>query len=382
MESIKFLEDFQAGRQEKTAGYQYFVPNPINRQRKWKDAQLNTLLEKASRKIGELNSFARLVPNIDLFIQLHVMKEAVISSRIEGTKTNIDEALLTEEDIRPERRDDWREVNNYTKALNATINELQQIPLSTRLLCQAHYTILQGVRGKHKNPGEFRKSQNWIGGASLEDAVFIPPAHTYVNGLMGDLENFLHNDKIAVPSLIRIAIAHYQFETIHPFLDGNGRIGRLLITLYLVSEKMLSQPLLYLSTFFEKNKVLYYDKLQFVREKNEISSWLKYFLTGVYETADQAANTLSEMITLKENLESEICLDMGRRTQSALTLLQQLFKHPVVQVKNVEQICQLSTKAANDLVAAFTQKGYLAEFSGQRRYRIFRFDPYLKMFSE
>jgi len=382
MESKQFLEEFQAGRRERTAGYQYFVPNPINRQWKWQDAQLNTLLEKASRKIGELNSFARLVPNIDLFIQLHVMKEAVISSRIEGTRTNIDEALLTEEDIRPERRDDWREVNNYTKALNAAINGLQQLPLSTRLLCQAHYTILQGVRGKHKNPGEFRKSQNWIGGASLEDAVFIPPAHTYVNDLMGDLENFLHNDKIAVPALIRIAIAHYQFETIHPFLDGNGRIGRLLITLYLVSEKILSQPLLYLSVFFEKNKGLYYDKLQFTREKNDISSWLKYFLTGVYETADQAAQTLSEMIKLKENLEFEIRRDMGRRTQSALTLLQQLFKHPVVQVKNVEQICRLSTRAANNLVATFTKKGYLAEFTGQRRYRTFRLDPYLKLFSE
>lgn len=382
MESKQFLEEFQSGRRERTAGYQYFVPNPINRQWKWKDAQLNTLLEKASRKIGELNSFARLVPNIDLFIQLHVMKEAVISSRIEGTRTNIDEALLTEEDIRPERRDDWREVNNYTKALNAAINGLHQLPLSTRLLRQAHYTILEGVRGKHKNPGEFRKSQNWIGGASLEDAVFIPPAHTYVSDLMGDLENFLHNDKIAVPALIRIAIAHYQFETIHPFLDGNGRIGRLLITLYLVSEKILSQPLLYLSVFFEKNKGLYYDKLQFVREKNEILSWLKYFLTGVYETADQAAQTLSEMIKLKENLEFEIRRDMGRRTQSALTLLQQLFKHPVVQVKNVEQICQLSTKAANSLVATFTKKGYLSDFSGQRRYRTFRFDLYLKLFSE
>lgn len=174
----------------------------------------------------------------------------------------------------------------------------------------------------------------------------------------------------------------FLFETIHPFLDGNGRIGRLLITLYLVSEKILSQPLLYLSVFFEKNKGLYYDKLQFVREKNEISSWLKYFLTGVYETADQAAQTLSEMIKLKENLEFEIRWDMGRRTQSALTLLQQLFKHPVVQVKNVEHICQLSTKAANNLVATFTKKGYLSDFSGQRRYRTFRFDLYLKLFSE
>ena len=230
------IEAFKAGRTEKGASYSYFVPELVNRQWEWKDPQLSTLLEKASISIGELNSFARLVPNIELFIQLHVTKEAVISSRIEGTQTNIDEALMPEEEISPEKRNDWLEVRNYSEAMKEAIKELEQIPLSSRLLCKTHERLLAGVRGEHKMPGEFRRSQNWIGGASPTDAVFVPPAHSYINELMGDLENFLHNENIHVPALVRIGIAHYQFETIHPFLDGNGRIGRLLITLYLVSQ--------------------------------------------------------------------------------------------------------------------------------------------------
>src|SRR5690606_14174745 len=218
------------GHYEKNAGYNYFAPELINKQWKWSDAGLNTLLEKASIRLGELNSFARLVPNIDLFIQLHVTKEAVVSSRIEGTRTNINEALLPEQEISPERKSDWSEVKNYTRALNTAIERMSELPLSSKLLRETHKILLEGVRGEHKLPGEFRSSQNWIGGNSLADALFIPPMHAYVNDMMGDLENFLYNKDIQVPALIRIGIAHYQFETIHPFLDGNGRIGRLLIT--------------------------------------------------------------------------------------------------------------------------------------------------------
>lgn len=234
-------------------------------------------MEKAAVKLGELNSYARLAPDIDLFIQLHVTKEAVASSRIEGARTHINEAILQEADIEPERRNDWKEVNNYIQALNTAIEELNTLPLSSRLLKQTHATLLQSVRGEHKLPGEFRSSQNRIGGNSLADAAFIPPHHRYVPELMGDLENFLHNERIQIPALIRIAIAHYQFETIHPFLDGNGRIGRLMITLFLVSEGLLEKPLLYLSNYFEKNKSLYYDNLTVVRSKSDILQWLKYF---------------------------------------------------------------------------------------------------------
>lgn len=374
------IEAYKSGRLEKGFNYSYFVPESINRQWEWKDPQLSTLLEKASISMGELNSFARLVPNIDLFIQLHVTKEAVISSRIEGTQTNMDEALMPEEEISPERRNDWLEVRNYSEAMGNAIKELEQIPLSSRLLRKAHERLLAGVRGEHKMPGEFRTSQNWIGGASLNDAVFIPPAHTYVNELMGDLENFLHNESIHVPALIRTGIAHYQFETIHPFLDGNGRIGRLMITLYLVSQKILHQPLLYLSVFFEKNKSLYYDNLTRVREKNDLMRWLKYFLTGVDETARQASNTLSDILKLKEQVENTLRDTAGRRTHSALALLTHLFKEPFINVRQAEGICDLSKKAANDLVNLFVQQGILKEISGKTRYRLFLFAPYVDLF--
>jgi Fic family protein len=382
MQDKIIIEDFKAGNLEKGFNYRYFVPTAINQQWQWADGTLNELLEKASIKVGELNSFAKLVPNIDLFIHLHVLKEAVISSRIEGTQTNMDEALLPEEEISPEKRNDWREVQNYTKALNDAIQELENLPLSSRLFRKTHETLMQGVRGEHKMPGEFRTSQNWIGGASIADAAFIPPAHNYVNALMGDLENFLHNEDIHVPALIRIGIAHYQFETIHPFLDGNGRIGRLMITLYLVSEKILEQPLLYLSVFFEQNKSLYYDNLTRVREKDDLLTWLKYFLVGVEQTATRAAKTLSRITSLKNDIETEITQNLGKRSHNAFILLNALFKNPAVTKKDAQEICNLSKKAANDLVNIFNEQGYLREITGNQRNQVFLFDPYIKLFDD
>jgi Fic family protein len=380
MVAVRKIEEFVAGRTEKGAGYHYFIPEPINFQWQWEDAQLTALLEKAALSLGELNSFARLVPNVDLFIQLHVTKEAVVSSRIEGTRTNVEEALLLEEEVSPERRDDWVEVNNYTQAMQTAISELENLPLSSRLLRQTHAILLSGVRGERKLPGTFRTSQNWIGGATPSDAIFVPPAHTYINELMGDLENFLHNTDIHVPALIRIGLAHYQFETIHPFLDGNGRIGRLLITLYLVSEKILHQPLLYLSTFFEQNKTLYYDNLNRVREKNDLLQWLKYFLVGVDQTSRHASQTLSQVMQIKTETEELLRRESGRRAQSAITLLHFLFQNPVVRVRQVEKYCGLSTKAANDLVSFFREKGILQETNEQARNRVFVFQRYLGLF--
>ncbi len=311
---------------------------------------------------------------------MHVTKEAVISSRIEGTRTRIDEALLSRENILPERRDDWQEVKNYTQALNEAIEQLQSLPLSSRLIRGAHKTLMQGVRGERKSPGEFRRSQNWIGGTSISDAIFVPPAHTYVDELMGDLEHFLQNDRIDVPALVRVGIAHYQFETIHPFLDGNGRIGRLLITLYLVSEHILDQPLLYLSDFFERDKGLYYDNLSRVRVKSDLFQWLKYFFVGVEQTARKGCKTLSDVLKLKSRTENQIQQNWGRRTSSALSLLNALFKSPLVKVKEVEEICGLSSKAAGDLVQSFEEARILKEFTGQSRNRIFVFEDYLELF--
>lgn len=315
-----------------------------------------------------------------MFIKMHILKEAVVSSRIEGTRTDIEEALNEEYDIEPERREDWKEVKNYVSAMDNAIEELKTLPLSNRLIRNTHKILLSSGRGEHKNPGEFRSSQNWIGGASLSDAVFIPPAHTELPELLSDLELFLHNTDIHVPHLVRIAIAHYQFETIHPFLDGNGRIGRLLITLYLVSRDILEEPLLYLSDFFEKNKGLYYDNLTFVRTKNDLGQWLKFFLTGVAQTADKSVSTLKSIMELKSSIEKERIIPMGKRSEHAINLFHHLFSVPVVSVKDVETLTGLSPKAANNLVRTFEDKKILVESTGNKRNRKFVFAEYVAMF--
>ena len=374
------IKDFKAGSYRKGYEYHYFLPEKINHSFFWTNEAINELLEKASLKLGELNSFSRFVPDTDMFIIMHIFKEAVVSSRIEGTQTNIEEALIEEKEIEPERRDDWKEVNNYVNAMNAAIEELKTLPLSNRLIKNVHKILLSSGRGERKNPGEFRQSQNWIGGASLTDAVFIPPAHTELPDLMSDLEFFLHNSEIKVPHLVKIAIAHYQFETIHPFLDGNGRIGRLLITLYLVSSGILDKPLLYLSEFFEKNKTLYYDNLTLVRTKNNLDQWIKFFLTGVIQTAENSVTTLKKITELKASIEKDRILLMGKRSKQGIEFLHQLFKKPVVTIKDVQAMTSLSPKAANDLVKAFVEQKILVETTGYQRNRVFVFDDYVRMF--
>lgn len=376
------LEDYKSGHLEQGVGYKYFVPSLINDEWTWQDTSINTLLEKASLRLGELNSFSRLVPNIDLFIQLHVTKEAVLSSRIEGTQTHMDEALLPQTEVQEERRDDWQEVRNYVDAINDAIANLDRLPISSRLIRSTHKILLNSVRGEHKLPGEYRTSQNWIGGNSISDARFIPPHHQLVGELMGDLEKFLNNPNTHVPDLIKIAIAHYQFETIHPFLDGNGRIGRLLITLYMVQEKILAQPLLYLSTYFEKRKDLYYDNLNMVRVNNDMTHWIKYFLVGVEQTASLASQTLSNILRFKEDIENHVRANYGRRSTNAILLVHQLMKNPVVTVDDAARLCDTSYKSANEIVKLLCADGYLIESTGQSRNRLFHFKPYTDIFSE
>jgi len=279
------VEQFVSGHWLQQYQYKSFSPAPINCEWQWLDPQLNTLLERASRSLAELNALSLMVPDVDLFIRMHIAKEANTSSRIEGTQTQMDEAIMRREQVAPEKRDDWQEVQNYIEAINTAVSDLEHLPLSIRLLKQTHAVLMQGVRGAHKLPGEFRSSQNWIGGSNLNNAVFVPPHPDQVAELMGDLEKFWHNEQILVPDLIRIALSHYQFETIHPFLDGNGRIGRLLITLYLVDKGLLHKPALYLSDFFERNRGAYYDALTVVRSSNDLLHWLRFFLTAVAETA-------------------------------------------------------------------------------------------------
>lgn len=374
------IKNFIAGSYRSGYQYRYFLPEKINHPFVCSDADIIKKLETAALKLGELNSFSRLVPDTRMFILMHIFKEAVASGRIEGTRTNIEEALTEEQDIDPEKRDDWKEVNNYVTAMNTAIEDLKSLPLSSRLIRNTHKILLSGGRGEHKSPGDFRHSQNWLGGAAISDALFIPPAHEELPDLLSDFEMFLNNDRLTIPHLIRIAIAHYQFETIHPFLDGNGRIGRLLITLYLVSSGILEKPLLYLSDFFEKNKSLYYDNLTFVRTKNDIAQWIRFFLTGVTETAENSVATLHRIIDLKTSIEKKKIMAMGKRSQQAVTLLTHLFTKPVTTVKEVRSITKLSHKAANDLVQVFIDHHILKEITGYRRNRIFAFEEYIRLF--
>jgi Fic family protein len=376
------LENYIAGQLRKSIGYHYFLPTLINDKWAWEDSKLNRLLENASYELGQLNSFAKLVPNVDLFIHLHITKEAVVSSKIEGTQTHFDEAFLQKENVNPERKDDWQEVQNYTEALNRAIEELNFLPISSRLILKTHRILLQGVRGEKKTPGEYRRSQNWIGGNSIADAVFIPPHFEHLSELMSDLENFIHNENLDVPLLIKAAIIHYQFETLHPFLDGNGRIGRLLIALFLIDRNVLLKPLLYLSSYFEKNRSLYYDNLTRVRTHNDMIQWIKYFLVGVAQTANQATRTLSNIISLKSEHERIIQSQFGKRIKVGLLLHNYLFKQPLVTVKEVQQVCSLSPKAAGDLINVFAEKQMLQEYTGLHRNRIFAYEPYLNLFND
>jgi len=377
---MKF-EEFQAGSYRQQYQYKDFFPAKINHEWSWDDLRINVLLEKATKTLGELNAFTLIVPDVDLFIRMHIMKEANTSSRIEGTKTEMDEIVLDENEILPERRDDWREVQNYVRAMNTAIEELKKLPLSLRLLRQTHAILMEGVRGKHKTPGEFRRSQNWIGGASLEDAVFIPPIHNDLPDLLGDLEKFWHNEKIQVPHLIRIALSHYQFETIHPFLNGNGRIGRLLITLYLVSHGLLAKPSLYLSAHLEKHRTAYYDALSRVREANDLSHWCRFFLQAVVETAESGKKTFQSILSLRQELDRRV-VTLGRRAENGRKLIMHLFKRPAVTVNQVVDLLGLQYHAANKLVQALAEMDVLKEITGYQRNRIFLFKQYINIFSE
>lgn len=375
------IKKFKAGNLLlQPTGYKSFVPEMINQTYTWEEAGINTMLEKATLQLGALNSFSQFVPDIELFIRMHVVKEATESSRIEGTQTNIEEALVRQTDINPEKRNDWMEVNNYIRAMNHAIPRLEVLPLSSRLLKETHAILLEGVRGEHKLPGSFRSSQNWIGGASLNDAVFIPPPHDDVDRLMGDLEKFIHNNDIQVPHLVKIAITHYQFETIHPFLDGNGRIGRLLITLYLIENKIIDKPVLYLSEFFEKHKGLYYDNLTQVRMKNDLTQWIRFFLEAIIQSCEKATTSLKKIMHLRQLCEGEKIIHFGKKAPNAKKLLDYLFTQPVITAQQVAETLGISLVSSYKLIDDFTSAGMLIETTGFKRNRFFIFKEYLEIF--
>ena len=373
------MKNFQAGRLVNQGSYQSFQPNPINRDWRIDDMTLIQLLGQADRELGRLDMYSEYIPNIDLFISMHVLKEATQSSKIEGTQTNMEEALLEKEDVPLDKRDDWEEVQNYVAAMNEAVAKLHTLPFSARLIRETHKTLLQGVRGRHKLPGEFRHSQNWIGGATIDDAVFVPPVHTSIAELIGDIEQFVHNDAQYFPELLKIALVHYQFETVHPFLDGNGRVGRLLITLYLVSKGILKQPVLYLSDFFEHNRSLYYDNLMRVREKNDLLQWFKFFLVGVIETAKSSIATFDNILKLQKQVDSQI-QTLGSRSANAQKVINYLYQRPLIDAAKVGEVADISPASAYKLIADLEQFGILEEITGGKRGKRYMFSAYLRLF--
>jgi Fic family protein len=374
------LHEYLSGQHEAQYEYKSFLPSTIHHPWIIADPDVQELLGRADRALGELNAFAQLIPDIEFFIKMYVAKEATQSSKIEGTQTNIEDAFKDAADISPEERDDWGEVQNYIRAINYAIDQLDKLPFSNRLLKETHAILMQGVRGESKLPGEFRTSQNWIG-VSLKNAVFVPPHHTHVTNLMSDMETFLHDETIKVPPLIKIAIAHYQFETIHPFLDGNGRLGRLMISLYLASEDLLIRPALYLSDYFERHKTAYVDHLMAVREGNHMRQWLIFFLHGVEETARSSIAVFREILKLKEHIEREVLPRFSHRRQDKMHLLMRhLYAKPVTDIKSITVALDTTPNTAGTLITDLVKYGVLTEITGQQRNRLFLFKDYLALF--
>ncbi len=372
------MKSFKSGVYQDHKYYKSFKPTLINREWLLDDMEVLKLLSIADRQIGRLDMYSEYV-NIELYIQMHIAKEATQSSKIEGTQTNIEEAFLKENEISDDKRNDWEEVQNYIKAMNHAVELLHTLPFSTRLIKQTHKILLQGVRGKHRLPGEYRTSQNWIGGASINDAIFIPPEQNYINDLLSDIEKFANDENNLMPELLKIALIHYQFETIHPFLDGNGRVGRLLITLYLVNRGILKRPILYLSDFFERHRMLYYDNLMRVRTHNDIAQWFKFFLTGIIETAKKGVETFNDIMLLSKFIDDKINKLKGR-SLDAHKVIEFLYSQPIVDAQKVSAIIGKNPQSAYNLISILEDLHILKEITGAQRNRLYLFKEYLDVF--
>ena len=373
------MKGFTAGIYRQQREYKSFSPSFINCPFAWENRQINQLVEQAANLLGALNAYAEIVPDVDFLMPMSIAKEAIDSNLIEGTKTEIDEVVLPQTEIPPIRQEDWQDVQNYIEAMNFAIAELPRIPISMRLLKDVHQILMSGVRGKHKAPGEIRRSQNWIGGASLADALFVPPSPEELPDLLSDLEKFWHNQSLQLPYLIKIAITHYQFETIHPFLDGNGRCGRLLIVLQLIDAQLLNKPALYASTFLEKNKVSYYNSLTRVRTAKDLEQWIVFFLIGIVETAQHGLKTFKAIIALRQEYDTQI-LTLGSRSRNAQKLLQRMYATPIITARTVEKELDISFSSANRLLKSLTALGVLKETTGHSRNRLFVLEKYLNLF--
>ncbi len=374
------LEEYKSGEYKQGNGYKAFLPSHINYNWGWNDTKLDSLLAEANRQIGELNAYSLLLPNVDLYIKMHVKIEANKSSRIEGTRTTIEEDLSELQDVDPEKRDDWKEVQNYIKATNYGIERINNgFPVCTRLFRDIHRVLLDGVRGEKKTPGEFRKSQNWIGGTMPSTAAYVPPLVSDLADCLTDLEMFINNEEIDTPDLIKIAIIHYQFESIHPFLDGNGRIGRLLIPLYLLSKKYLDNPCLYISFFFEKNRDLYYQKLNDARTRNDIIGWIKFFLEGIIETAKIAKEKFKKVVELTKKIDSQIA-NLNVKYDNVKKIIDYFYNEPSSTRKKIADALEMPESTVNGVIKELKENKIITETTGYTRNQIFVFSEYIKIF--
>lgn len=374
------LEEYKSGEYVKMNDYKAFIPSKINYNWGWDDTKLDKLLAEANRQIGELNAYSLLIPNVDLYIKMHVKIEANKSSRIEGTRTTVEEDLLDITDINPEKRDDWEEVQNYVKATNYGVERIKNgFPVCTRLIRELHKILMQGVRGEHKTPGKFRTSQNWIGGSMPSNAVYVPPPHTEIVECLTDFEKFINNEEIDTPDLIKIAILHYQFESIHPFLDGNGRIGRLLIPLYIQSKGMLDKSCLYISDYIERNKDTYYDMLTRVRTHNDMIAWIKFFLEAVIETSKTAKEKFRNAVELTMEMDKTI-IDLPIKAENAKKVIDVLYNEPIINRKKLMEITNIRPSTLKDTVNVLLENNIIVETTGYSRNQVFAFQKYIDLF--
>jgi Fic family protein len=366
------------------AGYRAFLPAPLPPDPPLNMVALQAPLAEASHALGRLDGSVLTLPDPDLFVLMYVRKEAVLSSQIEGTQSSLQDLLEAEARIlSPDRPADVREVINYVNAMNYGLERLATLPVSVRLIREIHERLLKGVRGHKLTPGELRRSQNWIGpgGCTLNEATFVPPPPDVVPQALGDLERFLH-EKDDLPVLVKVGLAHAQFETIHPFLDGNGRVGRLLITFLLCERGLLHKPVLYLSHYFKRHRQEYYERLQAIRDVGDWEGWLIFFLRGISEVSVQAADTARRILDIRERRRQQITESFGRAAGNGLKVLEHLFRAPIISVKKVQTITQTEFPAANQLVQRLVQLGVLKEITGQARNRRFSFEEYVRLFAE
>ncbi len=376
----------RAGRYlRQPTGYRAFIPAPLPPDPSLDlGGVLRDKLSAADYALGRLDGAVLTLPNPDLFVFMYVRKEAVLSSQIEGTQSSLQNLLATEAQLfDPDTPKDVNEVANYVRAMNHGLARLVELPVSVRLIREIHAELMQGVRGGRLQPGELRSSQNWIGpdGCTLATATFVPPPPHEVPQALSDLERFLH-DGGSLPRLVQVGLAHAQFETIHPFLDGNGRIGRLLIAFLLTEKRLLAKPVLYLSHYFKQHRSDYYERLQAVRDAGDWESWLAFFLDGVAEVSQQATHTAAAILRMREDYRAKITEHLGRAAANGQRVMDRLFDHPIVTVATVREWLGITPAGANQIVARLEGMGLLREITGYARNRRFRFEPYLRLFEE